>query len=172
MRKPQNIFLIGPMGAGKSTIGKHLAQTLGLAFIDSDSEIEARTGADISWIFDVEGEEGFRKREQGMINELTQRTGIVLATGGGSVLKPENRNVLGWRGFVIYLYASLTELLERTTRDRTRPLLQNEHPESTLEGIMHEREPLYQELADMVVNTDGRTAKAVCNEIIKAFDES
>lgn len=167
MHKDQNIFLIGPMGAGKSTIGKQLASMLGRELIDSDKAIEDKTGAEISWIFDVEGEDGFRRRESQMIDELTQLTGIVLATGGGAVLMPENRNYLAARGAVIYLKTSIEQQLERTKRDKKRPLLQDvDDPQDVLVQLMDMREPLYQETADYVVETDGRSIKAVANEII------
>ena len=123
MAEKRNIFLIGPMGAGKSTIGRQLAQQLSMEFVDSDNEIEQRAGADISWIFDVEGEEGFRKREERIINELTQRQGIVLSTGGGSVLSKDTRNYLSARGIVIYLKTTVDKQVERTLRDKKRPSL-------------------------------------------------
>ena len=165
--KVRNIFLIGPMGAGKSTIGRTLAKELKLEFYDSDEVIEQRTGADISWIFDVEGEEGFRKREQKIIEELTQKSNIVLATGGGVVTSPENRNALAARGTVIYLKTSLQQQYERTKRDTKRPLLQTDDLEGRLEDLRQEREPYYEELADMSFETDKLTVKAVANNIIK-----
>lgn len=166
--KVRNIFLIGPMGAGKSTIGRTLAKELKLDFFDSDEVIEERAGADISWIFDVEGEEGFRKREQKVIDELTQKTNIVLATGGGVIMTPENRNALAGRGTVIYLKTSLQQQFERTKRDSPkRPLLQTEDLEGKLEDLRKEREPFYEELADVSFETDKLTVKAVANNIIK-----
>jgi shikimate kinase len=162
-----NIFLVGPMGAGKTSIGRQLAETLGMDFVDSDHEIEARTGASIPWIFDVEGEAGFRKREQAVIDELTRRKNIVLATGGGAVLSPENRKHLQSRGTVIYLAASVDQLLERTRRDRNRPLLQTEDPRARLEALMREREPLYKEVADIVLPTDHSNIRQSVNKIIK-----
>ena len=128
MAKAQNIILVGLMGSGKSTIGRHLAKSLELEFVDSDHEIERRTGANIPLIFDVEGEAGFRQREKKVIDELTQRRGVVLATGGGAVLDPENRARLRERGKVIYLYATAEQLLSRTAKDRNRPLLQTADP--------------------------------------------
>jgi shikimate kinase len=154
--KVRNIFLIGPMGAGKSTIGRALAKELKLEFYDSDEVIEERAGADISWIFDIEGEEGFRRREQKVIDELTQKTNIVLATGGGA-----------GRGTVIYLKTSLQQQFERTKRDTKRPLLQTEDLEGRLESLRDEREPYYDELADVSFETDKLTVKAVANNIIK-----
>jgi shikimate kinase len=165
--KVRNIFLIGPMGAGKSTIGRTLAKELKLEFFDSDEVIEERSGADISWIFDVEGEDGFRKREQKVIEELTQKTNIVLATGGGVIMTPENRNNLAARGTVIYLKTSLQQQFERTKRDTKRPLLRTDDLESRLESLREEREPFYEELADISFETDKLTVKAVANNIIK-----
>lgn len=165
--KVRNIFLIGPMGAGKSTIGRTLAKELKLEFYDTDEVIEQRTGADISWIFDVEGEEGFRKREQKVVEELTQKSNIVLATGGGVIMTPENRNALAARGTVIYLKTSLQQQFERTKRDTKRPLLQTDDLEGRLETLRDEREPFYEELADISFETDKLTVKAVANNIIK-----
>lgn len=157
-----NVFLVGPMGAGKTTVGRQLAAALGYQFLDTDHEIEARTGADIPWIFEVEGEEGFRRREAQVIDELTTRRGIVLATGGGAVLRPGNRAALHQRGFVVYLSATLDHLLARTARDRNRPLLQTDDPRAVFERILSEREPLYRETAHLVVNTDaGNVREAV-----------
>lgn len=162
-----NIFLVGPMGAGKTTIGRQLADALGMEFVDSDQEIEARTGASIPWIFDVEGEAGFRKREQAVIDELTQRRNIVLATGGGAVLSPENRRHLQSRGTVIYLAANIDQLLDRTRRDRNRPLLQTADPRARLEELLRQREPLYREVADIVLPTDHSNIRQAVNKIIK-----
>lgn len=166
--KVRNIFLIGPMGAGKSTIGRTLAKELKLEFYDSDEVIEERTGANIAWIYDVEGEEGFRRREQKIIEELTQKNNIVLATGGGVIMTPENRNALAARGTVIYLKTSLQQQYERTKRDSTkRPMLKTPDLEGRLEMLRDEREPLYDELADVSFDTDKLTVKAVANNIIK-----
>lgn len=167
MTSKPNIFLVGPMGAGKTSIGRQLAEALGMDFFDSDHEIEARSGATIPWIFDVEGEEGFRKREQTMIDELSQRQNIVLATGGGAVLSETSRNYLKTRGTVIYLSASIDLLLERTQRDRNRPLLQTENPRARLEELMQIREPLYREVADIVLETDDSSIRHTVNRIIK-----
>lgn len=167
MNHPNNIFLIGPMGAGKSTIGRQVATSLGLDFDDTDHEIQRRTGVDIPTIFDFEGEEGFRKRESAVIDELTQRSGLVLATGGGSILNPDNRRNLSSRGFVVYLYCSPEQQYERTLRDRNRPLLQTEDPLGTLQALMLERDPLYRETADIVVTSEKRSASAVANEIVR-----
>lgn len=165
--KVHNIFLIGPMGAGKSTIGRTLAKELKLDFFDSDEVIEERAGADISWIYDIEGEEGFRKREQKVIEELTQKNNIVLATGGGVVVTPENRNALAARGTVIYLRTSLQQQYERTKRDTKRPMLQTDNIEERLESLRDSREPFYEEMADISFDTDKLTVKAVANNIIK-----
>lgn len=164
------------MGAGKSTIGRHLAKMLSMDFYDTDQEIEKRTGADVSWIFDVEGEEGFREREKNMIAELSQKTGVVLATGGGAIVSPESRNLLAARGVVVYLKASVEQQMERTLRDKRRPLIQeakqSEDPEAALRVIMDERSPLYAEIADYTVSTDMGSVKAVANEVIRLLDES
>ena len=165
------VFLVGPMGAGKSTIGKYLARHLGLEFVDSDTEIEERTGADIPWIFDVEGEEGFRDREQQVVEELTARDNIVLATGGGVVLRPENRRVLAARGFVIYLYATVDEQVRRTRRDRRRPLLQKGDPEEVLRRLMSIRDPLYREIADHIIETDGCSPRTVAQRLVRELQE-
>lgn len=166
MSKHGNVILVGPMGAGKSTIGRQLASFLNYEFVDSDHEIEARTGADIPWIFDVEGEEGFRKREESMIDELTQRDGIVLATGGGVVIREQNRRVISARGIVVYLKASVEQQLIRTAKDRKRPLLQNSEPRKVLTELMKSREPLYLEVSDYVVDTDAANIKDVASNIV------
>lgn len=163
--QPQNLFLIGPMGSGKSAVGRQLARLLRLDFIDSDDEIESRTGVDISFIFEKEGEAGFRKREAVVIDELSSRTGVVLATGGGAVIDPANRSVLGARGYVVYLRTSVDQQVARTRKGRERPLLENADPQETLERLMVEREPLYLEIADLVVDTDGRKVREVAKEI-------
>lgn len=165
--KVRNIFLVGPMGAGKSTIGRTLAKELKLAFYDSDEVIEERAGASVAWIYDIEGEEGFRRREQKVIDELTQKHNIVLATGGGVVMTPENRNALAARGTVIYLRTSLEQQYERTKRDTKRPQLQTDDLGARLELLRQEREPYYEELADVTFETDKLTVKAVANHIIK-----
>jgi shikimate kinase len=171
MKVPSNIFLIGPMGAGKSTVGRQLAKALDKEFLDCDREIEERTGVTIGIIFEVEGEEGFRKRERAMIDQLTELDGIVLATGGGVVLDEENRSRLRARGFAIYLNAPIDLLVERTARDRQRPLLQTEDPKAKLKALAKEREPLYRQVADMVVKTDRRTARHVVKEIVRRISQ-
>ncbi|MDO7653173.1 MAG: shikimate kinase AroK, partial [Porticoccus sp.] len=153
MSKQNNLFLVGPMGAGKTTIGRFLADYLSLEFIDLDAEIETRCGANIPWIFDVEGEAGFRKRESQILEEVTTRSGILLATGGGAVLDESNREILKQRGYVAYLSASVEQLLERTANDRSRPLLQVDNPREVIEKLIAERDPLYREVADLVVVT-------------------
>ena len=167
MKHPRNIFLIGPMGAGKSAVGRYLARTLHLSFVDSDDEIESRTGVDIAFIFEKEGEQGFRKREAAVIDDLSRIDGVVLATGGGAVVDPENRSRLGGRGYVVYLYTSVDEQVSRTQRGRKRPMLENGDPRETLEELLAKRDPLYREIADLVVETDGRKVKSVANEIIE-----
>ena len=171
MAEKRNIFLVGPMGAGKSTIGRYLADELHMEFIDSDTVIEERTGADIAWVFDVEGEDGFRKREETVINDLTEQQGIVLATGGGSVKSKENRNRLSARGVVVYLETTIEKQLARTNRDKKRPLLQTDSPREVLEALADERNPLYQEIADIVVKTDDQSAKVVANQIVKMLEQ-
>ena len=155
MKMPGSLFLTGPMGAGKSTIGRQLSKQLKMAFHDSDHEIEQRTGVDIPLIFELEGEAGFRRRETAVIDELTRLPDIILATGGGAILDPVNRQNLGSRGRVIYLHASVDQQLKRTGKDRNRPLLQTADPRATLEELMAVRDPLYREIADLVVDTDG-----------------
>jgi len=166
MAEKRNIFLVGPMGAGKSTIGRHLADELHLDFFDSDQEIERRTGADIAWIFDLEGEDGFRVREENVINDLTDKQGIVLATGGGSIVTKAVRNRLSARGIVVYLQTTIDKQVARTQRDKRRPLLQNDDPEQVLRELAEKRNPLYEEVADYIVDTDDQSARAVANQII------
>lgn len=162
-----NIFLVGPMGVGKTTIGRVLADALGLEFFDSDREIESSTGADISWIFDVEGEAGFRSRETSMIEQLSGKKNIVLATGGGAVTSAKNREVLKARGLVVYLQAPISQQVERTGRDKTRPLLQTSNPEQKIRELMEIRGPLYQDVANIVIDTYKRNPKAISQEICK-----
>jgi len=167
MNIPGSLFLTGPMGAGKSTIGRQLAKRLNKEFHDSDHEIEARTGVDIPLIFELEGETGFRKREQAILEELTRIPGIVLATGGGVILDPENRRHLSSRGQVIYLHASVSQQLKRTRRDHNRPLLQTADPHAKLAELMTTRDPLYREIADVIIETDGKRVRDVVREIIQ-----
>ncbi len=169
MPYPKNLFLVGPMGAGKSAVGRQLARLLHMDFVDSDDEIETRTGVDIPFIFEKEGEEGFRKRESLVIDDLSKREGVVLATGGGAVINAENRSRLGARGYVVYLYTTVAQQLERTQRGRERPLLNNDDPRKVLEDFMETRDPLYREIADLVIETDGRRVKAVAKQIHEAL---
>jgi len=154
---PRRVFLVGPMGVGKTTIGKLVARELGLEFIDCDQEIERRCGADIPWIFDVEGEDGFRARETSVLDDLTGRDGLLVATGGGAVIREENRGFLKTRGIVIYLDSDVDLLVKRTAKDKKRPLLQNNDPKQVLTRIKEERGPLYREVADVhvIVPDDG-----------------
>lgn len=166
MSKVPNIFLIGPMGSGKSTIGRHLARELQMDFYDSDKEIEDRTGVTIPWIFDVEGEDGFRNREQKIIEELTDKQGVIIATGGGVVLRPENRNLLAARGIVVYLQVSIDEQINRTEKSQNRPLIEKQNIRASLENLNAEREKYYLEIADLVFDTDERSAQSVVKEIV------
>jgi len=161
-----NLFLIGPMGAGKTTMGRQLAKKLHMEFIDSDRVIEERTGVDIPLIFEMEGEEGFRRREEAVIDELTRQTHIILATGGGAILKPINRQHLKERGTVIYLHSDIGNLIERVRHDKNRPLLQTDDPEAKLRELMEIREPLYRETADITINTGERSIRSVINVIL------
>ena len=167
----RNLILVGPMGAGKSTIGRLLAKELHLPFKDSDKEIEVRTGADIPWIFDVEGEQGFREREQAVIADLCREDGLVLATGGGAVLRQENREALRAGGRVVYLHASVEQQLERTARDRNRPLLRTANPGQVLRDLLALRDPLYREIADVVIETDQRPPRMVVQEILACLEQ-
>jgi len=171
MKSGQSIFLVGPMGVGKTTVGRQLARLLGYDFVDSDHEIEEKTGASIAWIFDVEGEEGFRKREQSLIDELTQRPKIVLATGGGAVINSENRLALKQRGIAVYLKADVDELLKRTAHDKSRPLLQTDNPREKLTGLMNEREPWYIEVADLVFDTQRKNSASSASVLQKMLSK-
>lgn len=162
----QQIVLIGPMGAGKSTVGRLLAHALSLPFKDSDHIIEAKTGADIRWIFDVEGEEGFRNRESAILEELMTRTPLVLATGGGIVLRESNRDLLQCADAIIYLTTELEYLIQRTLKDKKRPLLQVDNPEAKILALMHQRDPIYRSVATHVVVTDKRSPKWVVRDIL------
>lgn len=166
-----SIFLIGPMGAGKTTIGRRLALALRREFLDSDQEIERRAGASIPLIFELEGESGFRVREKAVIAELTQRPDIVLATGGGAILDSENRRCLTGRGVVVYLRASVDEQLRRTRQDGNRPLLQTADPRARLAELFHQRDPLYREAADLILSTEDRPLNQVTREILRRLNE-
>lgn len=163
------IFLVGPMGAGKTTIGRRLAQVLRRECLDSDQYIEQCAGASIPLIFELEGEAGFRIREKAAIAELTQRANIVLATGGGAVLDPDNRRCLASRGFVVYLRASVSEQLRRTRSDDNRPLLQTADPRARLAQLFEQRDPLYQEVADLIVASDGQSPRTVVQRILDSL---
>ncbi len=169
MLAKRNIFLIGPMGSGKSAVGRHLARLCRFAFLDSDAEIEAKTGVDIAFIFDKEGETGFRLREKEAIERLTLQEGIVLATGGGAVIDADNRRVLAERGAVVYLRTSIEQQLERTRHGRHRPLLNDTDPEEKLKELMLRRAALYAEIADLTISTDGRREQLVAEEIFHAL---
>ena len=162
-----NIFIVGPMGSGKSTVGKIISSELFLNFFDTDEEIESRTGASIDWIFDLEGEEGFRKRESQILEEMVQQNSIVLSTGGGIILSEPNRELLSSRGTVFYLATPIETQLERTSKDKDRPLLKNGDPGKILKGLHIARESLYEEVSDYVVNTEGKSSQEVSAEIIK-----
>jgi shikimate kinase len=161
------VFLVGPMGSGKSAVGRQLARRLGLDFLDSDEEIEARTGVDIPYIFEREGEAGFRHREAEILDDLTQRDNVLIATGGGAVLDPASRARLRERGRVVYLRTSVEQQLARTRRSDTRPLLNNPDPRGTLARLFALRAPLYAEVAEITVDTDGRKVKSVVEQICR-----
>jgi shikimate kinase len=167
-----NIFLIGPMGSGKTAVGKALAKRLGLPFADSDAEVEARTGVDIAYIFEREGEEGFRIRERDVIDALTRDAGIVLATGGGAVLLPENRERLAARGTVVFLDTTVEQQLERTRKSRHRPLLAGTDRRAKLEELAKIRDPLYRSIAAVTIRTDGRAPTAVAGDIVRALEKA
>jgi len=162
-----NIILIGPMGSGKSTIGNLLSKKLRREFIDSDHYIEHKTGVDIPRIFDVEGEDGFRQRETDVLTELSELNDIVLATGGGSVVRPENQHLLNSTGFIVFLDTSIHQQMSRLKKDQKRPLLQTSDPRAKLEELLIIRKPIYQSLADYTVKTDHKYAKSILNEIIR-----
>jgi 3-dehydroquinate synthase len=166
----RNIILVGLMGAGKTTVGRALAKKLNRRFIDSDHEIEARTGASIPLIFEFEGEEGFRQREAEVIRDLTSQQGIVLATGGGAILKAENRECLKAGGVVIYLRASIASILQRTSHDKNRPLLQTADPRQRLEELARVREPLYLEVADFVIETGRPNVQSLVQTILTELE--
>ena len=166
-----NVFLIGPMGSGKTAVGKYLAKLLHLQFYDSDAEIEHRTGVDIPFIFEKEGEDGFREREREVIDSLTAMRDVIIATGGGAVLLPENREHLASRGRVVYLQTGIEQQLERTRHGRQRPLLYTDNPEQKLRDLMAFRAPLYESIAAVVVPTDGRQVRAVAEEVVQRLQE-
>lgn len=167
-----NLFLVGMMGAGKTTVGRLLARRMKRAFLDSDHEIERRCGVPVPVIFDIEGEPGFRVREAQMIAELTARDGVVLATGGGAVLDPENRRWLAARGTVVYLHAPPADLYERVRHDKNRPLLATPDPLAKLETLYAERDPLYREVADLVVDTGMQSAQTLARHLLGRLEEN
>lgn len=164
---PRSVFLIGMMGAGKTTVGRLLAQALGFEFVDADRELEARSGVLIATIFQVEGEEGFRKREAALLDELTQRPGIVLATGGGAVLSAETRRRLKDRGLVLYLRASAEEIHRRTRNDRSRPLLQTADPRMRIEELLEQRQPLYEETAHLTFQSAAANPRRLVRRLLE-----
>lgn len=168
----QHIFLIGPMGVGKTTIGKRLADLLDRPFIDIDKEIEARSGADIPWIFDKEGEQGFRDRESRVFEDIVlSNNQSIIATGGGIVLRPTNRKILCDHGQCVYLCASKEQLYERTLRDKSRPLLQVENRQKVISDLLEQRDPLYREVADIVFPAEGGQINKVAKRLLDALSE-
>ena len=165
-----NVYLIGPMGSGKTAVGRKLAAMLGKEFIDSDAEIERRTGVDIRFIFEKEGEQRFREREREVIADLTTLDGVIIATGGGAVLDPANRERLASTGTVVYLQATVDAQLQRTQPSRNRPLLMNGDPRATLERLIAIRQPLYEEIAHICVDTTGRQVRAVAADVRSQLD--
>jgi len=162
-----NIFIVGPMGSGKSTVGKIISSELFLNFFDTDEEIETRTGASIDWIFDLEGEDGFRKRETKVLEEMVKQNSIVLSTGGGIILSEMNRELLSSRGTVFYLATPIEVQLERTAKDKDMPLLKDGDPGEILKNLHIARESLYEEVSDYTVNTENKSSQQVSSEIIK-----
>ena len=161
-----NIFIVGPMGSGKSTVGKIISDELFLNFFDTDDEIESRTGASIDWIFDLEGEEGFRKRESSILEEMVKQNSIVLSTGGGIILSDSNREMLSSRGTVFYLSTPISVQIERTSKDKDRPLLKNGDPKEILTRLQKERKDLYESVSDHVIETENKSSQEVASEII------
>ena len=169
---PQHIFLVGPMGAGKSTIGKHLADLLDLPFVDVDTEIESRAGADIQWIFDMEGEQGFRDRESKVLRDIIETSpSSIIATGGGIVLRNENRKTLQENGQVVYLSATKEQLYERTRRDKNRPLLQVDDRRAVIDQLVEKRDPLYREIADLIFPSGSTQPSRIAKKLAEALSE-
>jgi shikimate kinase len=162
-----NIFIVGPMGSGKTTVGKIVANELFLEFHDTDATIEEKTGVTIDWIFDIEGEQGFRKRETLVLKDLVALNSIVLATGGGIVIEPENRELLAARGTVFYLHTPLSTQIDRTSKDKDRPLLKGQDPSKVLSDLQESRQAFYEEVADHIINTENKNGSEVANEIVK-----
>ena len=171
INQKENIILIGPMGSGKTSTGRMLAKEMGYAFADTDEEVTKRTGVSIAYIFDVEGEEGFRKRECLALKECLNDNNTILSTGGGIVLSKENRDLLQDRGTVVYLQTSIRSQVKRTASTNNRPLLQNKDPEETLEKLMLTRAPLYEEIADITIMTDNKSLQEMSKEIQRAINE-
>ncbi len=169
--KAKNIFLVGLMGSGKTTVGRALAKRLGMPFVDADHEIEARTGATIPTIFEIEGEASFRRREAEVIRDLTAQDGIVLATGGGAVLDPQSRTYLKTRGTVVYLRATVSSILHRTAMDKNRPLLQTADPRKKIEELSRQREPLYREVAHITIDTGRPNVHLMVQSIVDKLRE-
>ena len=172
MHKTGNIFLVGLMGAGKTTIGRLLAKRLKKTFIDTDHELELRTGVKIPLIFELEGEDGFREREAALISELTQRQDIILATGGGAILRTENRQALAQNGTVIYLDAKVEDLWQRTQHDKNRPLLQTNDPKAKLVELFAQRDPLYREIANIVITSGQQNVQHAVREVERRLRET
>ncbi len=162
-----NIFIVGPMSSGKTTVGKIVANELFLEFHDTDATIEKKTGVTIDWIFDIEGEQGFRKRETLVLKDLVALNSIVLATGGGIVIEPENRELLAARGTVFYLHTPLSTQIDRTSKDKDRPLLKGQDPSKVLSDLQESRQAFYEEVADHIINTENKNGSEVANEIVK-----
>jgi len=172
MQDSRNIFLVGLMGAGKTTVARQLARRLGKTFYDTDHEIERRTGVRVQVIFEIEGEPGFRARETQMVDSLTALQDVVLGTGGGVVLKPENRALLAARGFVIYLRAQPRDLYQRTRHDKSRPLLATDDPLARLEELQRVRDPPYREVADLIVDTGRQSVGALVDQLLKRLPDA
>jgi shikimate kinase len=171
MKSGVNLYLVGPMGVGKTTIGKLIANKLNKQFVDLDEEIEERCGANIPWIFDVEGEQGFRKRETELLAELVKKPDLVISTGGGVVLNAENRSLLKNHGFVVFLNATVDQLYKRTLKDKKRPLLQVPDRRKVIENLKAARDPLYRETADLVFDVGQRSSKHATDELLKKLDQ-
>ena len=170
MNKPfTNVYLIGPMGSGKTTIGQRLARILNLEFLDNDHELEEQTGASVNLIFDLEGEEGFRKRETAMLKKLCARKNVVIATGGGTVMRQENRDLLKQSGLVVYLRTSVSQQVRRLSRDKSRPLLQSVDREEKLTRLAEERNPVYEELADVIFSSERHGLEATARDLHRAI---